>query len=150
MRTPSQGSGGTVGPWAMRTPSQGSGGTVGPWAMRTPSQGSGGTVGPWATRTPSQGSGGTVGPWAMRTPSQGSGGTVGPCATNGTSGDNRAERPAFGPAPLNMFHVKAEVRIERTAINEKISLDFLRTWTGLLCKLTTRPPVPKTGQAQTA
>src|SRR5260370_152144 len=51
----------------MRTPSHGSGGTVGPWATRTPSQGSGGTVGPWATRTPSQGSGGTVGPWASST-----------------------------------------------------------------------------------
>src|SRR6185369_7618399 len=118
--------------------------------MRTPSQGSGGTVGPWAMRTPSQGSGGTVGPWAIRTPSQGSGGTVGPWATNGTSGDNKAERPAFAPTLSTMFHVKAEMKRERSAINEKLSLDFLHTWTGLLCKLTTRPPVPKTGQAQTA
>src|SRR5664279_545634 len=35
----------------MRTPSQGSGGMEGPWAMRTPSQGSGGMEGPWASST---------------------------------------------------------------------------------------------------
>src|SRR5664279_4770920 len=105
---------------------------LGPCASRTPSHGSGGMLGPCARRTPSHGSGGMLGPCARRTPSHGSGGMLGTCARSIVSGATTKWPLEVELEPCSVFQAKAQVNIEKTAINANLLSKNLRMWTDSL------------------